>query len=1139
MLGRSTSVEPGTHLRVAEGGALDPIVGPQCSLAVQLRRTTGAVIGRSAELEAISQELREASVRLAAVTLEGEPGIGKTRLLLAASELAQASGFTCVAITADEEIRGPFLVARSLFASNAIHDAAAGTPAEAAVRRVAEAISGRDELGFESLPADAKVLRAFDLAGVAISALAEIRPLALLIDDVQWADDDTLRLLRYVVRSDAERPVFLFLTIRPDEFASVTEAVNFVADMERMGLVRRLRPGRFSSVEAAELLKRVLGGPVEAVSAAAMHVQSEGVPFIVEELARTHREVGTLQQIDGEWRLGRNAARLVPSAVRTLIDRRAARLPARTRAALGDAAILGRSFSLQDLRAIRLRVGEGEVAAEAAARDQAATTAADPHGGPQDLGDGADPLADDLGPAVRAGLLLAQSQGEPADYTFTHEQVRQFASSQLSAARRRQVHAAVVDLVLDGGDPGPAGLPMLAQHALAAGDTARGARFSIDAAAAALASNAPEEALRLVEQALPVVSTPADRRVLLATRDDAFTVLRRTGERLDGLTELTALAEAMRDPSFELDVQLRRASAMRMSHDEDAAAELARRVRARAFERGDAATELHASLELGQSLLRSPLGESFGGAAIEIDVDGAEEAYRRAIELAEQLRDDRSLAAALREIGMIDFSRGRAWFAGEVLGGRANELLAAVASGADFETLILASPVGPMLTEATLVLERALGIFERLGDRTGVMSTLIAMAYVRYGPVMHLSNSARHLEEIRRVTSRLSAVVTESERARLDLQMLFGVHVYSRAKVVPDVALSRGEDAHRAAKLQGDRTTEFLAAGGVAMSLLELGDVEGAERWIGLAAAAASTAPSRTRARQLETWRGMARAGAGDLEGMRQHLERAVAIATESGRASARCEAFASLALAAAGFVARGAADGSAAFEGGEPDPALVELVERSAAQVKELLPLLPGHAPWGAQADAALATVALARGDIAGAAMAGGAAFQALEAGLHEDTSLEIVIPAARAIFVGAPPEVQGPVRGYLQTTLSKIAQGTADESIRVRWLTGPIGRELAELAGALDAPAHEAAVGPAPWSPGPATGTDLEEADRRLLQLLTEGRTNAEIAAELDLADDEVVRRLARLFASLGASSRAEATSLAFRGLAAVGSR
>ncbi len=1114
-----TSVEHGPPPRMADGGALDPLVGPQCSLAVQLRRATGAVIGRSAELEAIAQEVKEATSRLAAVTLEGEPGIGKTRLLLAAAELASANGFTCVAITADEEIRGPFLVARSLFASTAIRDTAAGTPAEAAVSRVVEAISGRDERGFETLSPDAKLLRAFDLAGVAISALAGLRPLALLIDDVQWADDDTLRLLRYAVRSDADRPIFLFLTIRPDEFASVTEAVNFVADMERMGLVRRLRPGRFSSVETAELLKRVLGGTVEAASSAAMHVQSEGVPFIVEELARTHREAGTLQQVDGEWRLGRNAARLVPSAVRTLIDRRAARLPARTRAALGDAAILGRSFSLRDLRAIRGRIGDGDVSPAESEPAQGESTGRI---------DGTDLLADDLAPAVRAGLLLPQAQGEPADYTFTHEQVRQFASSQLSAARRRQVHAAVVDMLLEGGDPAPAGLPMLAQHALAAGDTARAARFSIDAAAAALASNAPEEALRLVEQALPVVSTPADRRVLLATRDDAFAVLRRTGERLDGLTELAALAEAMQDPAVELDVQLRRASALRMSHDEDAAAELARRVRTRAAERGDAPLELRATLELGQALLRSPLGESFGGAAVETDLDGADEAYRRAIELAEQLQDDRSLAAALREIGAIDFGKGRGWFSAQVRSGQANELLAAVAAGTSVEEMILATPVGPLFIESQEVLNRALAIFERLGDRTGVMSTVIAMAYAQYGTVMHFTSSARHLEEIRHVTSRLSELVTESERARLDLQMLFGVHVYSRAKVVPDLALSRGEDAHREARLQGDRTIEFLSAGGVALALLELGDVDGAERWIAMAAAAASVAPSRTRARELETWRGMVRAGAGDVEGMRRHLERAVAMATESGRASERCEALARLAIEAARFVAGGAA-------GGEVDPAVVELVERSAAQVTELLPLLPGHAPWGAQADAAVAAVALARGDIGAAVMAGGAAFQALQTGLHEDVSLEVVIPAARAVFAGAPPEVQGFVRGFLQSTLSRIAQGTADESIRVRWLTGPIGRELVELAGPMEAPAPEAAAGTA----ADAAGTSLDDAERRLLQLLTEGRTNAEIAAELDLAEEHVVQRLTRLFARLGTSSRAEATSLAFRGLAMVGSR
>jgi DNA-binding NarL/FixJ family response regulator len=377
----------------------------------------------------------------------------------------------------------------------------------------------------------------------------------------------------------------------------------------------------------------------------------------------------------------------------------------------------------------------------------------------------------------------------------------------------------------------------------------------------------------------------------------------------------------------------------------------------------------------------------------------------------------------------------------------------------------------------------------------------------------------------------MSELVTESERDRLDLQMLFGVHVYSRAKVVPDLALSRGEDAYRAARLQGDRSIEFLAAGGVAMTLLELGDVDGAERWLELAAATASVAPSRNRSIQMETWRGIAQASADDAASMRGHLEKAVALATEGGHASARCEALAHLAVEAAGLVQRGAANGT-------HDPALAELVERSAAQVKEVLAVLPGHAPWGARADAALATVALARGDTAGAVAAGGAAFQALQAGNHEDVSLDILVPAARGVFAGAPPEVQGPIRDLLRTTLSRIAQGTADESIRVRWLTGPIGRDLVELAGPMDAPGIEAAAGGAPASVAPTTGPSLDDAERRLLQLLTEGRTNAEIAEELDLTEDDVVHRLARLFARLGTSSRAETTSLAFRGLATVGS-
>ena len=275
--------------------------------------------------------------------------------------------------------------------------------------------------------------------------------------------------------------------------------------------------------------------------------------------------------------------------------------------------------------------------------------------------------------------------------------------------------------------------------------------------------------------------------------------------------------------------------------------------------------------------------------------------------------------------------------------------------------MILATPIGPLFAESTQVLDRALGIFERLGDRTGVMSTVIAMAYAQYGTVMHFTSSARHLEEIRRVTSRLSELVTESERARLDLQMLFGVHVCSRAKVVPDlgaVARRGGPSRGKAPGRPGDRVPRRRRGGAQpARARRRRGGrtVARPGRRRGVDGAVATAA--RSSSRRGAAWPGRAQATPTACATTSSTPWRWRPRAVGRPRAARRWPASPSrrLGSSSAGRLAPDAA----------PDPALSELVERSAAQVKELLPLLPGHAPWGAQADAALSAVALARGDM------------------------------------------------------------------------------------------------------------------------------------------------------------------------------
>ena len=1056
---------------------------PFSPMALDVHRATGDVIGRPAELKAITQELATARTgRLVGLTVEGEPGIGKTRLLVAAAERAESAGFTAIAVTADEELRGPFLVARSILGSPSALEAAADGVTSDALRRCLDSMSGQDDPGLATLSPDRRLLRTFDLGAVAFRALAAERPLAILIDDLQWSDEDSLRLLRYVVRTDGSSPILVMFAIRPEEFAVVTEAVNLVADMGRMGVIRRLKVDRFSQTDTREFLAQVLGGAVDVAGAAVMHAQAEGVPFIVEEMAYAYREGGLIQAIDGVWTLAGNAERLVPSAVKTLISRRAMKLPDDTKALLAFAAVLGRRFSLEDLREVQLGV-------DGAAPD-------------------AEELAEILTPAVTAGLLVEHEEESAADYSFQHEQVREFAAATLTSAARRAIHKAIVQLLMSG-EPSAASLPLIAYHAKSAGEGAVCVRFSVEASRNALAANAPEEVLRVVELALPSASTPEQRVGLLDARDRALDMLRRPQDRMQGLAELAALAEALGDARLGIDVRLRRAAAMRTAEDHDRAAELAREVRALAVERGDREGELAACIELGQDVMRATAGESFTPAAKEVDLDACEEAFGRAVTLAQELGDVAAEAAATRELGVVELGRVRAWFIEQLELGMHIPIAQRVAAGEVLEDVMLELEIAPAFMQTFGLLQRALELYEQLGDRRGAMSTIIALAYLNWAPDIHMgTSSVRHIEEIRRLTSRVKSFTNESERAAFEAQMLYGSHVFARAKVIPDLAVARGRETHRYAKEIGDPHLEFLAAGGTAMALLDLGDVDGARSWIDGAAMVATEHPSPLRARRLETWRGIADGAAGDAAGMRAHLERAVQQASDSGLPAARCEALARLAIESSRL---GVLAG---------DEELMALAERSATEASELAAALPGHAPWGAQADAARARLALARGDAEQAAAFASAAGGALQAARHEDLNLDVLLPSARVLMETDAPEWETAVRPYVQLALAMIAQRTVDEDVRVHWLRGPLGREMAELAGPISA-----AVAPRGQQDASVEGNDL------LLQSLVQGKTNAEIADELGIDEPSLDRRLGELFASIGASSRADATAFAFR--------
>jgi DNA-binding CsgD family transcriptional regulator len=241
---------------------------------------------------------------------------------------------------------------------------------------------------------------------------------------------------------------------------------------------------------------------------------------------------------------------------------------------------------------------------------------------------------------------------------------------------------------------------------------------------------------------------------------------------------------------------------------------------------------------------------------------------------------------------------------------------------------------------------------------------------------------------------------------------------------------------------------------------------------------------------------------------MRDHLERAVRLATEQRRPAARCEALAALALEAARL-------GSA-----RSDADLLTLAERSAQEAGEIARVLPGHPPWGPAAEAARAQVALARGDAMAAADAARSALAMLQSGHSEDLHLQIVLPAVRAIVAAGTAEEQEGAERNVRLMATLIAQRITDEGVRVRWFRGPLGRELSELAG----PPPEARV-------REDEGAGLPADDAKLLWLLVQGQTNREIADELGVDEQNVARRIAETYAKIGVSSRGEAAVFAFR--------
>jgi class 3 adenylate cyclase/tetratricopeptide (TPR) repeat protein len=956
-------------------------------------RSQGPVVGRARELEVVSQQLLATpATGLTAVVLEGEAGIGKTRMLEATARLAseQEQPFFVLEVAADEELQGPFLLFRSLLTSpqmaSVAREARAGEPLDAAQ----EAISGRSQR-MEGLSPQEQMLRTFDEVATTILALTRERPLLLMLDDLQWADDDSIQLIRYLVRTMGSAPLFLLISLRPHSDSATGGATKLIADLDRMRVTQVLRLQRLTERQSGELLENLLGAPADESTVNSLHSRSEGVPFFLEELTRAYREAEALQLIDGTWTLTKLSGPAVPSSIQSLVERRLAQLSEDCRSRLADAGVLGRRFRLADLARVLARIEGGAPQSELQ-------------------------VGEDLRNAVDLGLIVAERPGTGYDYSFSHDQIRASLLASLPRQRKRDIHQAIAEhLAVEGGEQS---LSMLAYHALEAGDQVLAIDSGIRAAQTAVALSAPEEAVRLIDATLPAASDPEKRIEMLRIKDDALAVLDRGVERMANLAEMAALSGAVASPSLDAEVRLRRASAARASEDYDLAAELAQAVCASAEDSGDRSLELSACLELGQAITKSPIGEGYI-TAVEVDVEAAEDAYQRALGIAREIGARSQEADALRELAMI-------------AAGRVKHLAIGLEEGGASKLEILMQ-VPDLFVTAKDLAEQALRIYEEIGDQQGSMSALITLAYAHVADPTAQGMAGR-IEHVRALHFSRKGEITESQSAIDEAQGLFAIATYARLNVQPGLALLRGREAFEAARAIGDRWLEALAGGGMAMTCLQVGGSDECAAWLDRAATAAMAVASSSMARRLEMWRGAHAAVLDDVEALSRHYRRAAELAGQRSPGE-RCEALANLAFEYARI---------AALEG---DTSLLEPARETANEALELSRQLKGQLPWGALAHATLALVAEAEGDPTTAA---DEARNALD--FDGETYLIYFVPilwvAARILIVGDQPEAAS-LSAQIIAGISYLGMSLGDAELRDKWFATPLIAEVSRIVG------------------------------------------------------------------------------------------
>jgi DNA-binding SARP family transcriptional activator len=456
--------------------------------------------GRDGELAGLRAALSAASAGATRwVLLTGEAGIGKSRLAGAVADLALDAGWHVARARCHDDADTPpywlwTQALRGLPCSSGALDPLAPADLEARERR--------DGWGGSRFTLYQGIEHAL------VAAVAET-PLLLLLDDLQWADLDSLRALRYLAVELRGAPVMVVGTVRDGEGSELLHQV--LQTIDRQPGAQRLPVPPVDLGAVRTIAEAVTGSPVTDEAGRRLHERSGGNPFFATELVRLSIAAGGMDAV-------------LPAGVRDAVGRRLDRLPRDVRAVLTLAAVSGLVF-------------DATVLAPASER-------------------GLPELLDLLDAALATGVLV---EDEALQFRFSHALLRETLLAELTTAQRRRLHARLAGALRERRGDDERALPELAHHLVEAGpmgELSQAPDVARRAGEQALGRLAYDDAARWFDRALGVLAlrdavAGADLRArheLLVAKGAALYYAGRASEARQTLVTAIAAAAELRDP---------------------------------------------------------------------------------------------------------------------------------------------------------------------------------------------------------------------------------------------------------------------------------------------------------------------------------------------------------------------------------------------------------------------------------------------------------------------------------------------------------------------------------------------------------------------------------------------------------------